>query len=68
MTMIELKIGDLVQTPRWRERGLVKEDFARIITLKKFTMQIIYMSGKKFGKTEVWSINEAKRINKMELL
>jgi len=62
-----LTVGDLVQTPHWRERGLVKFDFAKVISMKKFTMQVMYMSGKKFGKTETWSINEAKRINKMEL-
>jgi len=62
-----LEIGDLVQTPRWRERGLVKEDYAKVIMVKKFTMQVMYLSGKKFGKTEVWSINEAKKLNKMEL-
>jgi len=65
--MIELKIGDLVQTPRWRERGLVKEDYAKVIMIKKFTMQVMYLSGKKFGKTQVWSINEATRLNTMEL-
>jgi len=62
-----LKIGDLVQTPRWRERGLVKEDYAKVIMIKKFTMQVMYLSGKKFGKTQVWSINEATRLNTMEL-
>ena len=62
-----LEVGDLVQTPRWRERGLVKEDYAKVIFVKKFTMQVMYLSGKKFGKTEVWSTNEAKRLNKMEL-
>jgi len=40
-----LKIGDLVQTPRWRERGLVKEDYAKVIMIKKFTMQVMYLSG-----------------------
>lgn len=65
--MSELKVGDLVQTPHFRERGIIREDYAKVIMVKKFTIQIMYMSGKKFGKTEVWSINEAKKLNKMEL-
>ena len=67
MTMTELKIGDLVQTPHWREKGIIKEDYAKVISVKKFTIQVMYLSGKKFGKTEVWSNNEAKKLNKMEL-
>jgi len=65
--MSELKVGDLVQTPHFRERGIIREDYAKVIMVKKFTIEIMYMSGKKFGKTEVWSINEAKKLNKMEL-
>lgn len=67
MTMTELKIGDLVQTPHFRERGIIKEDYAKVIMVKKFTIQVMYLSGKKFGKTQVWSINEAIKLNTMEL-
>jgi len=66
MKMSELKVGDLVQTPKFRERVIIREDIAKIIMMKKFTIQVMYMSGKKFGKTEVWSINEAKKLNTIQ--